>query len=109
MFHVGFNLPVKVGDYTTIGHNVNLHGCTIGDRVLVGIGAIVLDGAVIADDSIVAAGTLVPPGKTFPSGVMIMGNPAKVTRKLEEKDYIHIRANAEHYMSFKNIYIERGF
>jgi carbonic anhydrase/acetyltransferase-like protein (isoleucine patch superfamily) len=109
IFHVGFELPVKVGDYTTIGHNVNLHGCTIGSRVLVGIGAVVLDGAVISDDSIVAAGTLVPPGKTFPSGVMIMGNPAKVTRELQEKDYVHIRENSEHYMLFKDIYIEKGF
>jgi carbonic anhydrase/acetyltransferase-like protein (isoleucine patch superfamily) len=107
--HVGFDLPVKVGEYTTIGHNVNLHGCTIGSRVLVGIGAIVLDGAVISDDSIVAAGTLVPPGKTFPSGVMVMGNPAKVTRELVEKDYLRIRENAEYYLSFKDIYIERDF
>ena len=78
--------PTIVGDRVTVGHLAMLHGCTIEDDVLVGIGSIILDGAVIGRESVVAAGALVPPGMKVPPGSVVMGVPAKVVRKVTEKD-----------------------
>jgi len=80
-----------VGDDVTVGHMVLLHGCTVGNRVLVGMGSVVLDGAVIEDDAIVGAGSLVTPGSRIPSGSLAMGRPAKVVRSLTDEDraWIH--------------------
>ncbi|MDR0453237.1 MAG: gamma carbonic anhydrase family protein [Deferribacteraceae bacterium] len=98
--------PVIIGDFTTIAHGVCLHGCVIGNNVLVGIGAIILDNAVIGNNCIVAAGTLVPPGKVFPDGSFIMGHPAKTTRLLTEDDILMVRTNAEHYVNYKDLYLK---
>ena len=98
--------PVIIGDYTTIGHGVCLHGCVIGNNVLVGIGAIILDNVVIGSNCIVAAGTLIPPGKTFPDGSFIMGHPAKLVKQLTEEDILSVRANAERYVEYKNLYLK---
>lgn len=104
ILHVSLNKPIIIGSGVSIGHGVKLHGCTIGDNVLVGIGAIILDGAIIEDNCVIAAGSLVPPGKRIPSGSMVMGSPGKVVRTLEEKDLNWIRTNAIHYVEYKNIY-----
>jgi carbonic anhydrase/acetyltransferase-like protein (isoleucine patch superfamily) len=105
VLHVGWGKPIHIGEHTTVGHNVNLHGCTVGNRVLVGLGAIVLDGAVISDDTIVAAGSVVTPRKTFPPKVMLMGSPAKVTRELTDEDLVFIRHHSDHYVQYKNLYL----
>jgi carbonic anhydrase/acetyltransferase-like protein (isoleucine patch superfamily) len=101
--------PTVIGDYVTIGHNAMLHGCRIGDNVLVGIGAIVLDNSEIGENSIIAAGTLVPPGKKFPPNSLLMGSPAKVAKTLSDEDIKGIRDYAERYYKYKNIYLEQGY
>jgi len=98
--------PTVVGDDVTIGHKVMLHGCTIGNRVLVGMGVIVLDNVIIGDDVIIGAGSLVPPGKTLKSGYLYLGSPAKQIRPLSEKDKVSLTANSHHYVKLKNEYLE---
>jgi carbonic anhydrase/acetyltransferase-like protein (isoleucine patch superfamily) len=105
VLHVGWGRQIQIGENTTVGHNVNLHGCTIGSNVLVGLGAIVLDNAVISDDTIIAAGSVVTPRKTFPPRVMLMGSPAKVVRELNDADLQFIRRHGKHYIQYKNIYL----
>ena len=97
--------PTIIGNYVTVGHNVNLHGCVVKDNCLIGIGAIILDGAVINENSIVAAGTLVPPGKEFPPGVLIMGFPAKVVRELSEEEIKNLKEHALRYVKYKEDYL----
>ncbi len=101
--------PTVIGNYVTVGHGVKLHGCTVKDNCLIGIGAIILDGAVIGENSIVAAGTLVPPGKEFPPNSLIMGFPAKVKRKLSEEEIRGLKEHALRYVEYKNTYLKLGF
>lgn len=108
ILHVSLNKPVIIGDNVSIGHGVKLHGCTIGNNVLVGIGSIVLDGAVIEDNCVIAAGSLITPNKRIPSGSMVMGSPFKVVRMLDEKDLEWVQANSDHYVEYKNIYMKKG-
>ena len=103
--HVSDTDCLVVGNGVTVGHNAVVHACHVEDNVLIGIGAIVLDGAIIAKDSIVAAGSLVPPGKTYPPGSMIMGSPAKVTRKLTTEEKENIKKTAQGYITLKNKYL----
>ena len=103
--HVSRACDLEVGNGVTVGHNAVVHGCRVGDNVMIGIGAIVLDGAVIGEDSIVAAGSLVPPGKTYPPGSMIMGSPAKVTRELTPDDKEFITRTGKGYIKLKNKYL----
>lgn len=98
--------PLTIGHHVTIGHSVNLHGCTLGDYVLVGIGAIVLNGAKVGPESVIAAGTLVPEGMEIPSGVMVMGSPAKVRRPLTDEEKAGLREYAQNYFDYKNTYLE---
>lgn len=100
--------PTIIGDYVTVGHNATLHGCTIHNNVLVGIGAIVLDNTVISENTIIAAGSLVPPNKTFPPNSLIMGSPAKVVKTLSDEEIKSITDYAERYVQYKNIYLELG-
>ena len=93
------NYPVIIGDDVTVGHGVILHGCKIGSRSLIGMGAIVLDGVEIGEESIVAAGAVVPPGKKFPPRSLIMGVPAKVVREITDDDVKAILENAEEYVN----------
>ena len=83
--HVAGGFPTKIGDDVTIGHNAIVHGCTIGDRVLIGMGAIVLDGAIIENDVIIGAGALIPPGKVILSKSLVVGSPGKVVKTLNEE------------------------
>lgn len=96
--------PTKIGNDVTIGHNAMVHGCTIHDRVLIGIHATILDKAVIKPDVIVAAGTLVPPGKTLESGYLYMGSPAKPARKLTNQEIESIQQSAANYVKYQRTY-----
>jgi carbonic anhydrase/acetyltransferase-like protein (isoleucine patch superfamily) len=98
--------PLSVGDEVTIGHNVTLHGCTLGNRILVGMGATVLDGAVIEDQVVLAAGSLVTPGKTLESGHLYMGRPAKPARTLTEKELGYFSYTANRYCELAARYRE---
>jgi carbonic anhydrase/acetyltransferase-like protein (isoleucine patch superfamily) len=89
-----------IGEDVTVGHSATLHGCTIGSRVLVGMGSTILDGAVIADDTLVAAGSLVAPGARFPPRSLVMGAPARVKRPLSEEELAMIRRSAENYLEY---------
>ena len=90
--------PTRIGDDVTIGHHVVIHGCTIGNRVLVGIGAIVLNGVVIEDDAFIAAGSLLTPGLRVPSGSMVMGSPGKVRRQLTDAEREGLLTSAAGYV-----------
>ena len=90
--------PLKIGDDVTIGHRVTLHGCTVGNRILLGMGAIVLDDAVIGDDCIVGAGTLVTKGTKVPAGHLIIGSPGKVVRSLKPEEIAFLKKSAENYV-----------
>jgi len=83
-----------------------LHGCTISDRVLIGMGAIVMDGALVEEEVILAAGSLVPPGKVLESGFMYCGSPAKKTRPINEKEKSFFTYTAGNYVKLKNLHIE---
>jgi carbonic anhydrase/acetyltransferase-like protein (isoleucine patch superfamily) len=98
--------PLIIGDDVTIAHSVTLHGCTIGNQVLIGIGAIVLDGAVLEDRVMVGAGSLVPPGKRLESGFLYLGNPVKQIRQLTEKEIEKLAYSANYYVSIKNKHLE---
>lgn len=96
----GYN--VEVGEDTTIGHAVVLHGCKIGNRCLIGMNATILDGAIIGDDVIVGANSLVPNNKILEAGYLYFGNPVKKIRALTDKDKKHIQLNADLYVGWKN-------
>lgn len=91
--------PLTIGEGVIVGHKVTLHGCTIGDNALIGIGAVILNRAVIGQNSIVGAGSLVPEGKTFPDGVLILGSPARVVRELTPEQVAGLRRSADHYVA----------
>jgi carbonic anhydrase/acetyltransferase-like protein (isoleucine patch superfamily) len=98
VLHADDGMPLTVGARVTVGHKVMLHGCTIGDESLIGIGAVVLNGAKIGRGCIVGAGALVTEGKEFPDGSMILGSPAKVVRSLTPEQQQGLVRSAEHYM-----------
>ena len=96
--------PLLIGEDVVIGHKVVVHGCTIGNRVLVGIGAIVLDGVVVEDDVMIGAGAVVTPGKRLESGGLYVGNPARRVRELTEVERERIPIMAEWYVNLKKDY-----
>ena len=98
VLHADIGKPLTIGDDVTVGHKVMLHGCTIGDGSLVGIGDVVLNGARIGKGCIVGAGSLVTEGKEFPDGSMIMGSPAKVVRTLTPEQQQGLVMSAVHYV-----------
>jgi carbonic anhydrase/acetyltransferase-like protein (isoleucine patch superfamily) len=100
--------PTTIGDEVTIGHGAIVHGCTIGNRVLVGMGAIILNGAVIGEDSIVAAGTLVAERTIIPPRSMVMGTPGKVKRTLTDADVAVIGEYAANYVRYRLDYVTPG-
>ncbi|MFR0689081.1 gamma carbonic anhydrase family protein [Enterobacterales bacterium AE_CKDN230030158-1A_HGKHYDSX7] len=101
--------PLTIGDEVTIGHKVLLHGCTLGSRILVGMGSIVMDGAVIEDEVILGAGSLVPPGKVLESGFLYVGSPAKKARPLTDKERAFFSYTAGNYVKLKDRHIAEGF
>ena len=96
---------VFVGDYVTVGHSVTLHGCTVGDRCLIGMGSIILNGAVIGDGSIIAAGTLIPEKTIVEPGSLWMGSPGQFRRKLVGRDTENIMRYANNYLGYKDSYL----
>lgn len=97
--------PLIIGEDVTVGHKAMLHGCTIGNRVLVGMGSIILDGAVIEDDVMIGAGSLVPPRKHLESGYLYLGSPAKKIRPLSQEEIEGLEYSAANYVRWKNDYI----
>lgn len=100
--------PLSIGDDVTIGHKALLHGCSIGNRVLVGMGAIVMDGAVVEDEIIIAAGAVVTPGKRLESGYVYAGNPAKPLRELKDSERKFFTYSAGNYVRLKDQYLADG-
>ena len=98
VLHADVGSPLTIGENVTIGHQVMLHGCTIGDNSLIGIQAVVLNNAKIGRNSIVGAGSVVTEGKEFPDNALIIGSPAKVVRTLDDAAVAKLRASAEHYV-----------
>lgn len=98
VLHADLGMPLVIGRHVTIGHQVMLHGCTIGDETLIGIGAIVLNGAKIGKNCLVGAGALVTEGKEFPDGSMIIGSPARVVKPLTAEQMQGLRQSAQHYI-----------
>lgn len=97
--------PLLVGDYVTVGHSAILHGCTVGNECLIGMGTIILDDAIISDRVMIGAGSLVPPGKTLESGMLYVGRPVKAVRALTPEEIAYLKYSAEHYVRLKNDYL----
>ena len=97
--------PLTIGDEVTIGHKVMLHGCTIGNRILIGMGAIVMDGVVVGDEVVIGAGSLVPPGKVLESGYLYMGSPARQIRRLTDKELDYFTYTAQKYVDLAASYL----
>lgn len=98
VLHVDRTYPLTIGKQVTVGHGAILHGCTIEDQVLVGMGAIVMNGAVIGKGSIIAAGALVTQNTVIPAGSLVMGNPAKIRREVTSEEIQASIRNAEDYI-----------
>jgi carbonic anhydrase/acetyltransferase-like protein (isoleucine patch superfamily) len=106
MLHSDPDAPLSVAEDCTIGHHAILHGCTIGARVLVGMGAIILNHAMIGEDCLVGAGALVTEGKTFPPRSLIVGSPARAVRTLDDAALEGLRRSAGHYATRGRTYAE---
>ena len=100
--------PLMIGNYVTIGHSVVLHGCTLEDECLIGMGSIVMDKAIVQKHVLLAAGSLVPEGKVLESGYLYMGRPAKKIRALTEDEIGHFMYSANHYIKLKNVYLNEA-
>lgn len=107
VLHTDEGVPMHIGADVTVGHLVMLHGCTVGDGSLVGIGSVILNRAVIGKGCIVGANTLIPEGKVFPDHVLIVGSPGKVVRELSDEEVLRLRKSAAHYVSNASRYRER--
>ena len=101
--------PLVIGDDVTVGHKVTLHGCTLGNRILVGMGSIVMDGAVVEDEVIIGAGSLVPPGKRLESGYLYVGSPVKQARALTDKERNFFSYTAGNYVKLKDLHLAEGY
>ena len=99
--------PLIVGEDVTVGHKAMLHGCTIGNRVLVGMGSILLDGVIVEDDVMIGAGSLVPPGKRLESGYLYLGSPVKQVRPLSEAEIAGLLYSSNNYVGWKNEYLDQ--
>ena len=106
--HAPDGFPLVLGSDITVGHRVILHGCTVGDRVLVGMGAILMDGVTVESDVVIAAGSLVSPGKTLESGSLYVGAPAKRVRDLRAEELDFLKYSAAHYVKLKNLHINNS-
>mgnify|MGYP000110811531 CR=1 FL=1 len=97
--------PLVIGDEVTVGHHVTLHGCTVKDRVLIGMGAVILDGAVVGENAMVGAGALVTQGMEIPPGSLAFGNPAKVKRLLKPEELAFLGQSAQNYVNLAGHYL----
>ena len=99
-------IPLLIGEDVTVGHGAILHACNVGDRCLVGMGAVVMDGAILEPDSMVAGGAVVTPGKVVPTGTLWRGNPARQARLLSKDEIQYQSYSAAHYVRLKNLYLQ---
>jgi carbonic anhydrase/acetyltransferase-like protein (isoleucine patch superfamily) len=106
VLHTDNDCPLTIGENVTVGHQVMLHGCTVGDNSLIGIQAVVLNNAKIGRNCIVGAGSVVTEGKEFPDNSLIIGSPAKVVRTLDEAAVANLRRIAEHYVENARRYVK---
>lgn len=97
--------PLIIGDDVTVGHKAMLHGCKLGNRVLVGMGAIIMDNAIVEDDVIIGGGSLVPPNKKLESGYLYVGSPIKQARPLTEQERAFLKISADNYVLLKDEYL----
>ncbi|NLM44113.1 MAG: gamma carbonic anhydrase family protein [Clostridiales bacterium] len=102
--HINSDQPTIIGDNVTAGHGAIIHACTVGNNVLIGMGATILDGAEIGDNVIIGAGALVPPNKKIPSNSMVMGMPARIVRELTDEEKVAISVSAQHYVELASQY-----
>lgn len=100
--------PLIIGDDVTVGHKVMLHGCTLGNRILVGMGAIVMDDVIVEDEVIIGAGSLVPPGKKLQSGYLYVGSPVKQARPLNDAEKAFLSESAANYVVLKSEYLQQA-
>ena len=105
VLHSDTGYPLVIGDWVTVGHSVMLHGCTIGDNTLIGIGSTVLNGAVIGKNCIIGANALITENKVIPDGSLVLGSPGKVVRQLTPEDIASTRQNAQNYVDNYQRYI----
>ena len=98
--------PLIIGEDVTVGHKCMLHGCELGSRILVGMGAIIMDGVVVEDDVFIGAGTLVPPNKRLESGYLYVGNPMQKKRPLKDSELAFLKQSAVNYVNLKDEYLE---
>ncbi|QTH63010.1 gamma carbonic anhydrase family protein [Psychrosphaera ytuae] len=97
--------PLIIGEDVTVGHKAMLHGCQLGNRILVGMGCVVMDGVVVEDDVIIGAGSVVPPNKRLEAGHLYVGNPAKLARPLKESELTFLKVSSDNYVKLKNEYL----
>ena len=107
VMHTDMGWPLTLGKGITVGHNAMLHGCTVGDHSLIGIGAVILNGAKIGKHCIIGANSLIAEGKVIPDGSLVLGSPGKVVRELTEQQKSMLEANAEHYVNNAQRYAEQ--
>ena len=107
--HVADNLPARVGEWVTVGHKALVHACQVGNEVLVGMGAIILDGAKIGDRCIIGANTTVTMHMEIPPGSLVLGSPAKIKKTLTPAEQAGIRVWAERYVTVSRAYLARGY
>lgn len=108
VLHVDHDAPLEIGDDVTVGHGCILHGCTIKDRCLIGMGSVILNGAVVGPDTIVGAGTVVRQNQVVPPGTLFLGVPGAVKRNLTPEEIASIARSAKAYSEYALAYLERG-
>ena len=107
VLHVDPGIPLTLGKNVSVGHQAMLHGCTIGDSTLVGIGAIIMNHAVIGSGCLIGAGALIPEGKTYPDGVLVIGSPGRVVRELKAEEKEGLLEIADGYVQRSKLYREK--
>ena len=105
VIHTDAGFPVSIGDYVTIGHGAILHGCTVGENTVIGMGAILLNGCIIGKNCIIGAGTLISQNKKIPDGTVVMGNPGRIKRDVHPEEILGNRRSAELYMEEAESYL----